>query len=59
VNYEVICTGFAEAIGLALDVPNHRAFVADLDGNIVAVDLRTGDKKTLLTHGRITGIALY
>jgi hypothetical protein len=33
--------------------------VADLDGNIVEVNLRTGEKQTLLTHGRITGIALY
>jgi hypothetical protein len=58
-DYKVICTGFAEAIGLALDVPRNRAFVADLDGNIVEVNLRTGEKQTLLTHGRITGIALY
>ena len=59
VNYKVICTGFSEAIGLALDLPHKRAFVSDLNGNIVAVNLGTGEKRTVFKHGRITGIALY
>jgi hypothetical protein len=58
-DYRVICTGFAEAIGLALDVANNRAYVADLSGNVVAVDLRSGRKETLLKFGRITGLVLY
>jgi sugar lactone lactonase YvrE len=58
IGRRVICTGFKEAIGLALDIPNHCAYVADLDGDVVKVDLASGAKETLIKEGRITGIAL-
>ena len=58
IGRRVICTGFKEAIGLALDIPNHCAYVADLDGDVVKVDLASGAKETLIKEDRITGIAL-
>lgn len=55
---EVICSGFAEAIGLALDLPYQRAFVSDLDGQLFAVDLLSGNKKLIAKLGRLTGLVL-
>ncbi|WP_266180365.1 hypothetical protein [Dyella humicola] len=56
---QVICTGFAEAIGLAVDATAHVAYVADLAGQIWCVDLGTGRSEVMFKRGRITGIALY
>jgi hypothetical protein len=59
VNYQVICTGFKEAIGLSLDIAHHVAFVADLSGAIYRVDLGSGTYTQIFKQGSITGIALY
>ncbi|WP_236597081.1 hypothetical protein [Paraburkholderia hiiakae] len=56
---QVICVGFAEAIGLAVDAGANAAFVADLGGQIWRVDLETGNKELIFKLGHITGIALY
>lgn len=56
---EVVLSGLKEAIGLALDRSNKRAFVADLGGFVheVALD-RPGTGKVVFSgHGPITGIA--
>ena len=55
----VICVGFAEAIGLAVDVAANVAFVADLAGQIWHIDLETGKSEVIFKLGIITGIALY
>lgn len=57
-NHHIICTGFQEAIGLALDLPHKRAFVGDLGGHIWSINLTTGEKKIIYKHGKITGLAL-
>ncbi|MFD1561776.1 hypothetical protein ACFSHT_40040 [Paraburkholderia silviterrae] len=58
-GHRVICTGFAEAIGLALDPARNLAYVSDLGGNLVAVDVVTGSKKRVGGQcGKLTGIAL-
>ncbi|KZP17115.1 hypothetical protein FIBSPDRAFT_934217 [Athelia psychrophila] len=46
-----------EAIGLSLDLPGRRAFVADLNGSVYAVDLDSGRKDVLIEDaGTVTGI---
>ncbi len=57
-RHRVICSGFAEAIGLALDPARNRAWVADLGGNLFEVDVVSGGKKRVAQCGRLTGIAL-
>lgn len=56
---QVICTGFAEAIGLAIDAAAGLAYVADLAGQIWCVDLQTRRPEVIFKQGKITGIALY
>ncbi|WP_454691229.1 hypothetical protein [Achromobacter aloeverae] len=55
---QVICVGFDEAIGLAVDAAAGAAFVADLAGHIWRVDLATGKQDPIFELGRITGIVL-
>ncbi|WP_433705447.1 hypothetical protein [Paraburkholderia sacchari] len=57
-GHRVICKGFTEAIGLALDPARNRAYVADLGGNLVEVDIASGNKKRIDQCGKLTGIAL-
>ncbi|KZP04888.1 YWTD domain-containing protein [Athelia psychrophila] len=48
---------FHEAIGLSLDLPGRRAFVADLNGSVDAVDLDNGRKEVLIEDaGTVTEI---
>lgn len=56
---QVICRGFSEAIGLAVDVASNVAYVADLAGQIWHVDLGTGTSKVIFKQGKLTGLALY
>ena len=58
VDPQVICVGFSEAIGLAVDAAAGVAFVADLGGHIWRVDLSTGRSEVIFALGRITGITL-
>lgn len=53
----IIASKFHEAIGLSLDLPGRRAFVADLNGSVYTVDLDSGKKETLIEDaGTVTGI---
>ncbi|KAF7978247.1 hypothetical protein HWV62_1268 [Athelia sp. TMB] len=53
----IIAAKFHEAIGLSLDLPGRRAFVADLNGSVYTVDLDSGKKETLIEDaGTVTGI---
>ncbi|KZP27081.1 hypothetical protein FIBSPDRAFT_853664 [Athelia psychrophila] len=53
----VVAGKFHEAIGLSLDLPGRRAFVADLNGSVYAVDLDNGKKEVLIEDaGTVTGI---
>jgi len=56
---EILTTGLNEAIGLALDRRNRRAFVGDLGGTVRMIPLdRPGAVETVFEgHGPITGIA--
>ncbi|GAA1087201.1 3-hydroxyacyl-CoA dehydrogenase [Tsukamurella strandjordii] len=55
---EVLASGLQEGIGLALDRAGRRAFVSDLAGNILAVEL-DGDHaaRVIAKLGMLTGIA--
>ncbi|KZP17142.1 hypothetical protein FIBSPDRAFT_894539 [Athelia psychrophila] len=53
----VVAGKFHEAIGLSLDLPRHRTFVADLNGSVYAGDLDSGRKEVLIEDaGTVTGI---
>lgn len=56
---EILLTGVHEAIGLAIDQPNGRAFVSDLGGFVRIVDLaHPGDEEIIFSgNGPLTGIA--
>ncbi|ADG78833.1 low-density lipoprotein receptor YWTD repeat-containing protein [Tsukamurella paurometabola] len=55
---EVLATGLQEGIGLALDREGRRAFVSDLAGNILAVNLDGAhDARVIAKLGMLTGIA--
>ncbi|KZP17155.1 hypothetical protein FIBSPDRAFT_793573 [Athelia psychrophila] len=47
----VVAGKFHEAIWLSLDLPGRRAFVADLNGSMYAVDLDSGRKEVLIEGG--------
>lgn len=58
-DHEILLSGLHEAIGLALDHENRRAFVSDLKGSLYLVDLdhpSTG-KIIYQNKGALTGIA--
>lgn len=59
VDHEILLHDMFEAIGLALDLPNRRAFVSELAGRIYRVDLDHPGKGRIIFHGRgkLTGIA--
>ena len=59
VDHEILASGLAEAIGLALDHEGRRVFVSDLGGNLRVASLdRPGEDKTILSgKGKFTGIA--
>lgn len=55
---EVLATGLQEGVGLALDRAGRRAFVSDLAGDIIAVDLDGAHEATVIAKlGMLTGIA--
>ncbi|MGL4859065.1 MAG: hypothetical protein ACRC5A_04870 [Enterobacteriaceae bacterium] len=58
-QHQVICRGFAEAIGLALDLSGKRAFIADLAGQVWCIDLTTAHAQVIYQQDAITGIVLY
>ncbi|KAF3040973.1 hypothetical protein E8E12_009161 [Didymella heteroderae] len=56
---EILATRFHEAIGLALDRTERKAYVSDLAGGVYEVDLQSRKKKVLFPElGDLTGIAL-
>ncbi|KAF9696243.1 hypothetical protein EKO04_006286 [Ascochyta lentis] len=56
---QVLATRFHEAIGLALDKEDRKAYVSDLAGGVYEVDLVSRKKKVLFPElGDLTGIAL-
>ncbi|KZM22902.1 3-hydroxyacyl-CoA dehydrogenase [Ascochyta rabiei] len=56
---QVLATRFHEAIGLALDKEERKAYVSDLAGGVYEVDLASRKKKVLFPElGDLTGIAL-
>lgn len=56
---EILATRFHEAIGLALDRAERKAYVSDLAGGVYEVDLQSRKKKVLFPElGDLTGIAL-
>lgn len=56
---EILATRFHEAIGLALDKKERKAYVSDLAGGVYEVDLQSRKKKVLFPElGDLTGIAL-
>lgn len=59
IDHEILLHDFHEAIGLALDLPNRRAFVSDLAGRVYMADLDRPGKGKVVFHGRgkLTGIA--
>jgi hypothetical protein len=56
---EIILTGLAEGIGLAIDHANRRVFVSDLGGFVRVISLDHPDNGTVIFsgHGPLTGIA--
>lgn len=58
-DHEILLSNLKEAIGVALDLPNRRAFVSDLSGRLYQVDLdRPGEGKEIYKgRGPLTGIA--
>ena len=59
VDHEILLHDFHEAIGLALDLPNRRAFVSELAGRVYMADLDHPGKGKIIFHGRgrLTGLA--
>ena len=56
---EILATRFHEAIGLAIDGKERKAYVSDLAGGVYVVDLVSRKKKTLFPElGDLTGIAV-
>jgi sugar lactone lactonase YvrE len=55
---EIVFTHLMEGIGLALDVPGNRMFMADLGGSLYTASLDGAMHKTLLAvQGNLTGVA--
>jgi hypothetical protein len=55
---EIVFTHLMEGIGLALDVPGNRMFIADLGGSLYTASLDGAMHKTLLAvQGNLTGVA--
>lgn len=59
VNYQVICRGFNEAIGLTYDKPAQLMYVADLLGGLYRVALSTGEIQKLYQGNAYTGLTQY
>jgi sugar lactone lactonase YvrE len=58
VEPEMVFTHLMEGIGLALDVPGNRMFMADLGGSLYTASLDGATRKVLLTvQGNLTGVA--
>ncbi|KZP27104.1 hypothetical protein FIBSPDRAFT_731172, partial [Athelia psychrophila] len=52
----IVAGKFHEAIRLSLDRPGRRAFVADLNGSVYAVDLGRAEGGLIEDAGMVTGI---
>ena len=58
VEPEIVFAHLMEGIGLALDVPGNRMFMADLGGSLYTASLDGATHKTLLAvQGNLTGVA--
>ncbi|WP_411749798.1 YncE family protein [Serratia marcescens] len=57
-EHRIICGGFNEAIGLALNKKKSMAYVSDLSGSVYKVDLTSGKKTLCFNGGIITGLVL-
>jgi hypothetical protein len=58
VEPEIVFTHLMEGIGLALDVPGNRMFMADLGGSLYTASLDGATHKALLAvQGNLTGVA--
>jgi sugar lactone lactonase YvrE len=58
VEPEIVFTHLMEGIGLALDIPGERMFMADLGGSLYTASLDGATHKTLLgAQGNLTGVA--
>jgi hypothetical protein len=58
VEPEIVFSHLMEGIGLALDVPGNRRFMADLGGSVYTASLDGGTHKMLLAvQGNLTGVA--
>lgn len=56
---EILATRLHEAIGLAVDIEERKAYISDLAGGVYEVDLVSRKKKVLFPElGDLTGIAL-
>nr|WP_314264300.1 hypothetical protein [uncultured Moellerella sp.] len=58
-NYQVICRGFKEAIGLAYDKPAQLMYVTDLSGGVYKVALTTSEVEKIHQGKSYTGITQY
>lgn len=57
-DIKVVCNGFSEPIGLAIDTASDTAYVGDLEGNIWRVNLVDNSKKIIFKTSAVTGITL-
>jgi EAL domain-containing protein (putative c-di-GMP-specific phosphodiesterase class I) len=59
-GHEVLVRGFHEAIGLTLDKPRNKIFVADLSGQIVEIDLQTLQSSVRYSASNaVTGLSIF
>jgi hypothetical protein len=59
-GHEVLVRGFHEAIGLTLDKPRNKIFVADLSGQIVEIDLQTLQSSVRYSASKaVTGLSIF
>jgi hypothetical protein len=57
-DQEILITGLAEGIGIALDLPNRRMYFTDLGGTVYTSNLDGSGQRAILTgQGILTGIA--
>lgn len=59
INYQVICRGFNEAIGLTYDKSAQLIYVSDLSGGVYKVTLATGEAEKIYQGEGYTGITQY
>jgi hypothetical protein len=58
-DYDIICHGLHEAIGIKLDPKNRRIFATDLGGSVYQIDMNGGNRKKIYDgSGVFVGITL-